>query len=126
MDSFLRLENRHTGETLRMHRERDDSGQVILVIEGSLPPQSDGPPPHKHLQEREEGTVQAGTMGARIGKQTLVVQSGGNAAFPAGVPTNSNSDMSSGVERILKPRGGCLRRLSSEDELRFPRRDGRG
>ncbi len=68
-----------------MRRERDGSGQVILIIEGSLPPGSNGPPPHKHFQEREEGRVQAGTLGARIGKQTLVVQTGGNAVFPAGV-----------------------------------------
>ena len=85
MDSVLTLENRHTGEMLRMRRERDVSGQVILIIEGSLPPGRNGPPPHKHFQEREEGTVQAGTLGARIGKQTLVVQTGGNAVFPAGV-----------------------------------------
>ena len=85
MGSFLRLENRNTGEILRMRRERDGSGQVILIIEGSLPPRSNGPPPHKHFQEREEGRVQAGTLGARIGSQKLVVQAGGNAAFPAGV-----------------------------------------
>lgn len=85
MDSFLRLDNHHTGEMLRMRRERDGSGQVILIIEGSLPPRSNGPPPHKHFQEREEGRVQAGTLGARIGEQTLVVQTGGNATFPAGV-----------------------------------------
>lgn len=85
MDSILKLENRHTGETLRMRRERDVSGQVVLIIEGSLPPGSKGPPPHVHFREREEGGVQAGTLGARIGEQTLVVQTGGNAAFPAGV-----------------------------------------
>jgi hypothetical protein len=85
MDRFLRIENRHTGETLRMRREHDASGQIILIIEGSLPPGSNGPPPHIHLEEREEGGVQAGTLGARIGNQTLVVQTGGNAAFPAGV-----------------------------------------
>lgn len=85
MDSFLRLENRHTGETLRMRRERDVSGQVILIIEGSLPPRSNGPPPHVHFEEREEGRVQVGTLGARIGEQHLVVQTGGDAAFPAGV-----------------------------------------
>ena len=85
MDSFLRLENRHTGEMLRLRRERDGSGQVILIIEGSLPPRSNGPPPHKHFQQREEGRVQAGTLVARIEEQTLVVPTGGNAAFPAGV-----------------------------------------
>ena len=52
MDSVLRLENRHTGETLRMRRERDVSGQVVLIIEGSLPPGTKGPPPHVHLEYR--------------------------------------------------------------------------
>lgn len=85
MDSVLRLENRHTGETLRMRRERDASGQVILIVEGSLPPRSNGPPPHVHFQQREEGRVQAGTLGARVGEQTLRVEIGGQAAFPAGV-----------------------------------------
>ena len=85
MDSFLRIENRHTGETLRMRRQHDASCQIILIIEGSLPPGNNGPPPHIHFQEQEEGGVQAGTLGARIGNQTLVVHTGGNAAFPAGV-----------------------------------------
>jgi hypothetical protein len=85
VDSVLRLENRHTGETLCMRRERDASGQVILIVDGSLPPRSKGPPPHVHLQQREEGRVQAGTLGARIGEQPLLVPTGGDAAFPAGV-----------------------------------------
>lgn len=85
MGSFLRLENRHTGETLCMHRERDLSGQIVLVIEGALPPRGNGPPPHVHFQQREEGRVQAGILGARVGDQTLVVRSGGDATFAAGV-----------------------------------------
>jgi len=85
MNGVLRLENRHTGETLRMRRERDVSGQVVLIVEGTLPPGSKGPPPHVHFREREEGRVQAGTLGARIGGQTTSVQTGGNALFPAEV-----------------------------------------
>jgi quercetin dioxygenase-like cupin family protein len=85
MDSVLRLENRHTGEILQIRRERDASGQGVLIIEGSLPPGSSGPPPHVHFQQREEGIVQAGTLGARIGEKTLVVQTGGEAVFSAGV-----------------------------------------
>ncbi|HET8826360.1 MAG TPA: cupin domain-containing protein [Terriglobales bacterium] len=81
----LSLQNRHTGETLRLRRERDASGQVVLIIEGTLPPGSKGPPPHVHFREREEGAVEAGTLGARVGEQMLRVQAGGNAAFPAGV-----------------------------------------
>ena len=68
-----------------MRREHDVSGQVVLIIEGTLPPGSNGPPPHVHFQEREEGVVEAGTLGARIEDQTLVVEAGGDAAFPAGV-----------------------------------------
>ena len=82
---ILTIQNRHTGETLRMHRERDVSGRVILIVEGTLPPRTNGPPPHVHFQEREEGAVEAGTLGAQIGGQMLVVEAGGNAAFPAGV-----------------------------------------
>src|SRR3954447_10864359 len=74
MGSFLRIENRHTRETLRMRRVHDASGQIILIIEGSLPPGSNGPPPHIHFQEREEGEVRAGTLAARIENQTLLVQ----------------------------------------------------
>ena len=72
MDSVLRLENRRTGETLRMRRVRDTSGQVILIIEGSLPPRSNGPPPHVHFQQREEAQLGsdgdlAGGPGSRPG-----------------------------------------------------------
>jgi hypothetical protein len=84
MDSSLRLENRRTGETIRMRRERGPSGQVILIVEGSLPAASAGPPAHVHFQEREEVQVRAGTVGARIGEQTVVLQTGGEAVFPAG------------------------------------------
>src|SRR5215469_11018531 len=100
----LSLQNRHTGETLRMRRERDVSGQVILIIEGSLPPGSNGPPPHVHFQEREEFGVEAGTLGARIGEQKLVVQTGGSTAFPAGVVHS----WSNAGEILLELRGRVL------------------
>ena len=85
MDDFLKLENRHTGEILRMRRVRDAEGQTILTIEGSLPPHSSGPPVHVHFHQREEGSVQAGTLGAQVENEKIVVPAGGTAAFPAGV-----------------------------------------
>lgn len=85
MDNFLRLENRHTGEILCMQRMREADGQVVLTIEGSLPPHMDGPPLHQHFQEREEGMVKAGMLGARVGDKELIVPAGGSAVFPAGV-----------------------------------------
>ena len=85
MDNFLRLENRHTGEILRMRRVRDSEGRVTLTLDGSLPPRSSGPPVHVHFREREEGSVKAGTLGARVGDERIMVPAGGNAVFPAGV-----------------------------------------
>ena len=41
MDNFLRLENRHTGEILRMRRVHDAQGQIVLNLDGSLPPRSE-------------------------------------------------------------------------------------
>jgi len=85
MNGFLELKNRHTGEVLRLRRVRDDAGQVILAIEGSLPPRMSGPPVHVHFHQREEGCVKTGTLGARVGKEKIVVQAGGTGVFPAGV-----------------------------------------
>ena len=88
MDNFLRLENRHTGEILHMRRMRDTDGQIVLTIEGSLPPRMSGPPLHVHFHQREEGAVNAGSLGARIGNEKIVVSVGGTAVFPAGVVHN--------------------------------------
>ena len=85
MHNFLALENRHTGENLRMRRVRDAEGQAVLTIDGSLPPRASGPPPHVHFHVREEGIVKAGSLGARIGDEKIVVPAGGTAVFPAGV-----------------------------------------
>jgi hypothetical protein len=67
-----------------MRRVRDADGQTILAIDGSLPPGTSGPPPHVHLHQREEGSVKAGSLGARIGEESIRVAVGGTAVFPAG------------------------------------------
>lgn len=82
----LTLENRHTGEILRMRRMRNSKGEMIMSLDGSLPPGSSGPPLHVHFYEHEEGTVKAGTLGARVGGNTMTVPAGGRAVLPAGVP----------------------------------------
>jgi hypothetical protein len=79
------LVRKDTGEILRMRRVRDAGGQVILTLDGSLPPHAEGPPPHIHFHQLEEGTVKAGTLGARVGSKTLTVPAGGASVFPAGV-----------------------------------------
>ena len=86
MDNFLKLENRHTGEVLRMHRRHDAEGRIVLFLDGALPPKAEGPPLHVHFLEREEGVVKTGTLGAQVGLEKIVVQTGGTAVLPAGVP----------------------------------------
>jgi quercetin dioxygenase-like cupin family protein len=86
VDNFLRLENRHTGEILRMSRVRDVQGQIVLTIDGSLPPRASGPPLHVHFHEREEGIVKAGTLGAQVGTEKIIVPAGETVVLPAGLP----------------------------------------
>ena len=86
MDNFLRLENRHTGETLRLSRTRDAQGQIVLNLDGSLPPRAKGPPLHVHFHEHEQGKVTAGKLGAQVGTETMIVPAGEVAVLPAGTP----------------------------------------
>jgi len=86
VDKSLKLENRHTGEILRMHRVREANGQVTLILEGSLPPHSSGPPLHVHTQEHEQGRITAGTLGAIVGNTKITVQTGEPLDLPRGVP----------------------------------------
>lgn len=84
VDDFLKLENRHTREILRMRRVRDANGECVLTIDGSLPVGMSGPPPHIHFGQLEEGVVKTGVLGIRVGKETMRVLAGGTTAFPAG------------------------------------------
>jgi len=84
VDNFVTIRNRHTGEILRLSRVRDAQGQIVLNLDGSLPPGTSGPPLHVHFHQREEGQVKAGTLGAQVGNEKIVVPTGGTAAFAAG------------------------------------------
>jgi len=85
MDNFLRLENRQSGEILFIRRVRDAQGQIVLALEGTLPPGTNGPPLHVHFGEDESGTVAAGTLGAQVGTKKIVVPTGGTVTLPKGV-----------------------------------------
>ncbi len=89
MDNFVTIRNRHTGEILRLSLVRDAQGQIVLNLDGSLPPRASGPPLHVHFHQREEGKVKAGKPGAQAGKEKIVVPAGGTAVFAAGVAHNS-------------------------------------
>jgi quercetin dioxygenase-like cupin family protein len=88
MADFLQLENRHTGEILRIRRVRDGEGRLILELDGTLPPGADGPPPHIHFHEDESGLVKAGTLAARVGGQTIRIPTGGTVKLPKGIVHN--------------------------------------
>jgi mannose-6-phosphate isomerase-like protein (cupin superfamily) len=85
MDTLLQLENRQTGEWLRLRRIHEP-GQVVLEIEGGLPPHRDGPPMHIHLNQHEEGVVLSGVLSGRVGTRTVISRVGEACVFPAGVP----------------------------------------
>jgi mannose-6-phosphate isomerase-like protein (cupin superfamily) len=83
--TYLRLENRHTGEVLELRR-RSQNGQVILELAGTLPAHREGPPLHIHHLEDEEGVVTAGTLSAEIGGQRIDAGPGQAVRLPRGVP----------------------------------------
>jgi mannose-6-phosphate isomerase-like protein (cupin superfamily) len=83
---YLELNNRRTGEILRMRRTRDAAGQPVLLLEGSLPPRAEGPPLHVHFLEDESGTVVSGTLGAELAGRTLTFTAGSVVELPKGVP----------------------------------------
>ena len=85
VDNFVTIRNRHTGEILRLSRVRDARGQIVLNLDGSLPPRASGPPLHVHFHQREEGKVKSGTLGAQLGKEKIVVPAGRAAALPPAV-----------------------------------------
>jgi len=85
MDTLLLLENRHTGEWLRLRRVREGD-QVVLEIEGGIPPHCEGPPLHIHVCQREEGVVARGILSGRVGGGGVTFSAGEAALFPAGVP----------------------------------------
>jgi mannose-6-phosphate isomerase-like protein (cupin superfamily) len=80
---WLTLNNRHTGECLHMRRVRRD-GEMCLELEGTLPPNHDGPPLHIHFQEHEEGTVIAGTLAAVVDGVEVRIEQGGLVRLPMG------------------------------------------
>ena len=83
-ERFLIVENHHTGEILRMRRVRGIDGHTVLVLEGSLPPGTSGPPLHVHGDSRETILVKSGVLGVRIGREKREVLPGKTAVAPAG------------------------------------------
>ncbi|HET9832887.1 MAG TPA: cupin domain-containing protein [Vicinamibacterales bacterium] len=84
MNQTLQLHNRHTGERLRLTRGVED-GREVLYLEGVLPPHSEGPPMHIHLDQDESGEVVSGRLSAIMDGKTITLGTGERAFFPRGV-----------------------------------------
>jgi mannose-6-phosphate isomerase-like protein (cupin superfamily) len=80
----LQLHNRHTGERLHLTRSVED-GREVLYLEGRLPPHSQGPPMHVHVDQDEGGEVISGRLSAIADGKTMTVGAGERAFFPRGV-----------------------------------------
>ncbi|HEX4823562.1 MAG TPA: cupin domain-containing protein [Candidatus Polarisedimenticolaceae bacterium] len=80
---WLQIENRHTGEKLKLRRVARD-GVVSLELSGTLPPKRKGPPLHIHHAQVEEGTVVSGTISFILDGKVSTAATGAAARFPAG------------------------------------------
>lgn len=83
--AYLQLENRHTGEILRLSRHRS-KGETWLELWGSLPAHREGPPLHIHHLEDEVGTIRRGTLSAVVGGRRIEAGAGQSVTLPRGVP----------------------------------------
>ena len=80
----LTIKLRHTGERLELRRILSRDGIEEIQLDGSLPPQRQGPPLHVHFAEDEHGEVLSGTLSAVVDGRELRVSAGESARFPRG------------------------------------------
>lgn len=102
--SWLRLENRHTGEILELRR-RQDGADAIIDLRGSLPPHREGPPLHIHHLEDEIGVVKAGTLSALVAGRRLELAAGQPVELPRGVAHRwwNDGDTTLVFEGVVRP-----------------------
>ena len=84
MNQTLKLHNRHNGEWLHMTRVHKDGGDV-LYIEGGLPPHSDGPPMHVHVDQDECIEVVSGRCSAIEDSKRLTLGPGERVVLARGL-----------------------------------------
>lgn len=85
MGRITEIENRHTGERLRLERVSSDGGEDTILIEGSIPAGGHGPPLHNHPRSVEAFTVVTGRMGVQVGPTRSVLELGESTSIGPGV-----------------------------------------
>ena len=85
MNDYLQIDNRHTGEWLRLRRVREH-GVEVLELEGGVPPGGEGPPEHIHFGQVEEGFVVSGALTASVDGKRVTLRAGESTVLPADVP----------------------------------------
>ncbi|MCW2959816.1 MAG: hypothetical protein JWM90_203 [Thermoleophilia bacterium] len=74
-----------------IHTDGAALGGRLAVMETTLPPRSDGPPPHLHRDVVEVFHVIDGMLRVHVGSAHVDLTAGGTVAVPTGVPhTYSN------------------------------------
>lgn len=84
MTQTRQLHNRHTGERLTIARAVEN-GREVLYLDGSLPPHSEGPPMHVHVDQDETGEVVSGQLSAIMDGKRLTFGTGERVFIPRGV-----------------------------------------
>jgi uncharacterized cupin superfamily protein len=102
--SWLRLENRHSGEVLELRRRRDGA-ETVIDLRGSLPPHREGPPLHVHHLEDETGVIKAGTLAALVDGRRLDFAAGQSVQLPRGVAHRwwNDGDTTLVFEGVVRP-----------------------
>ena len=84
VNQTLKLHNRHNDEWLHMTRGVKD-GREVLFIEGGLPPHSDGPPMHVHVDQDECIEVVSGRFSATENGKNVTLGPGERVVLARGL-----------------------------------------
>jgi mannose-6-phosphate isomerase-like protein (cupin superfamily) len=72
-----------TGERVTFLADEEEEPGARLLMEVSLPPEGEGPPPHVHHRQVETFEVLEGRLGVRIGDLLSELEVGDRATVPA-------------------------------------------
>jgi mannose-6-phosphate isomerase-like protein (cupin superfamily) len=73
-----------TGMTIKLRSEQTRG--AFALVEGVMPPRTQGPALHMHTREDESFYILEGTLKFRIGEQTVTAPAGSTVFMPRGIP----------------------------------------